>query len=165
MTNVDALQELLIAVGGAETNAETNLKLLNAISGQLGGETTAESNAEAIRNIAQVASGGDGIFKAKAKITFTASGIEPETGFDFSELDATEVLAIESTIDDSYQLVQTLVAGGSGESVEYTLLSTTDDLFLIFEPSEWTVTVSGSATVDGDEIDITGDCAINAARK
>lgn len=61
MTNSEALKELLVAVGGAEPEgAQTNLELLNAISEQLGGDADAESNAAAIHNIAQNASGGGG---------------------------------------------------------------------------------------------------------
>lgn len=61
MTNAEALKELLVAVGGTEPEeAKTNLELLNAISEQLGGNADAESNAEAIYNIAQNASGGGG---------------------------------------------------------------------------------------------------------
>lgn len=59
MTNSEALKELLVAVGGTEPEeTKTNLELLNAISEQLGGDADAESNAEAIHNIAQNASGG-----------------------------------------------------------------------------------------------------------
>lgn len=63
MTNPEALKELFVALGGEETavaEANTNVEMLNAISEQLGGETGAITNPEAISNIAKVATGGGG---------------------------------------------------------------------------------------------------------
>lgn len=57
MTNVSALKELYTAQGGSADLSDVNdiVGVLNAISGLLGGATTATTNAEAIHNIAQVA--------------------------------------------------------------------------------------------------------------
>ena len=57
MTNVQALKALYTAQGGSADLSGVNdiIGVLNAISGLLGGSTTATTNAEAIYNIAQVA--------------------------------------------------------------------------------------------------------------
>ena len=57
MTNVQALKALYTAQGGSADLSGVNdiVGVLNAISGLLGGSTTATTNAEAIYNIAQVA--------------------------------------------------------------------------------------------------------------
>lgn len=60
MNNVDALKALYTALGGSSdnvTNAVTMVDVLNEISKLLGGDYDATQNAEAIANIAAVASG------------------------------------------------------------------------------------------------------------
>lgn len=59
MTNVDALKALFVALGGESSdvaNSATTLDVLNAIAAQLGSDSVAATNADAIGNIADVAS-------------------------------------------------------------------------------------------------------------
>lgn len=63
MTNVEALKNLYAALGGNAADvadAVTNVDVLNAIAGFLGGEGNATSISEAIENIVPVAPTGDG---------------------------------------------------------------------------------------------------------
>lgn len=64
MTNVEALKYLYGELGGDSANVAncgTIVEVLNAISAYMDGEADAELNADAIVNIADVASGGGGV--------------------------------------------------------------------------------------------------------
>lgn len=102
MTNVDALKALFEALGGDPSDvaeASTLVDVLNAIAGELGGSTNAITNAEAIANIAAVASA---LIPDYEDIDVTPTTSEQEiTATSGKTLRKVTVAAVTAAIDDN----------------------------------------------------------------
>lgn len=102
MTNVDALKALFEALGGDPSDvaeASTLVDVLNAIAGELGGSTNAITNAEAIANIAAVASA---LVPDYEDINVTPTTSEQEiTATSGKTLRKVTVAAVTAAIDDN----------------------------------------------------------------
>lgn len=100
--NVDSLKTLFEAIGGDPADvAETStiVGVLNAISGVLGGATNAATNAEAIANIAAVASA---LVPDYEDISVTPTTSEQEiTATSGKTLRKVTVAAVTAAIDDN----------------------------------------------------------------
>lgn len=102
MTNVDALKTLYTALGGSDTsvaNAQTIVDVLNGIAALFEGTATAFTNAEAIANIAAVASN---IVKSTQTKTATPTTSQQEITPDSGKLlSKVTVNAVTAAIDEN----------------------------------------------------------------
>ena len=105
MTNVDALKTLYTALGGDASNvanAVTIVDVLNAIATLLGSESVATTNADAIANIAAVASGAVAPALQDRTITpSTSKQTVKKTSDSYYGLGTVTVNAVTAAIDDN----------------------------------------------------------------
>ncbi len=105
MTNVEALKALYAALGGDPSevaNAATVVDVLNAIAAQLGSESVAATNADAIANIAAVASSAAAPPLQDRTITPTTSKqTVKKTGDSYYGLGTVTVNAVTAAIDEN----------------------------------------------------------------
>lgn len=103
MTNVEALKTLHSALGGESSdvaNATTIVDVLNAIAEQLGSESIASTNADAIANIAAVASGAVAPTLQNRTVTPTTSDQTiTKTSDSYYGLGTVTVKAVTAAID------------------------------------------------------------------
>lgn len=107
------------------------------------------------------------VFPYSANVTYNVSGQLEGAFARFTEFTAFEspVCAIYDDVQNEYSLLQDIALTNGEHSL--VLLSTINDgLWLEYNPTNWTVTVSGDAELQHEDeaywIDITGDCTINA---
>jgi hypothetical protein len=105
MTNVDALKALYAVLGGESSgvaNTVTIVDVLNAIAALLGSEAVATTNADAIANIAAVASGAVAPALQDRTITPTTSKqTVKKTSDSYYGLGTVTVNAVTAAIDEN----------------------------------------------------------------
>lgn len=114
MTNVEALKALYVALGGETTgvaDAVTIVDCLNAIATLLGSAAVAVTNADAIANIAAVASSAITPNLQNKTVTPTTSKQTITAGSNYDGLGTVTVNAVTAAIDEN------IVAGNIKDGV------------------------------------------------
>lgn len=107
------------------------------------------------------------VFPYSANVTYNVSGQAEGLFAVFAEFTAfaSPVCALYDDVDNVYNLLSD-IALTNGEHSLVLLATESDGLWIGYNPTNWTVTVSGDAEIQHEDdaywIDITGDCTINA---
>ena len=160
MTTVEALKKLYAALGGEAAdvqNLDTNVAVLNAISAKYEGAADAVLNADAVANIAEAVGEGGG---GSSDITTCNVNLSAYTTMKVylphaDKVGSTEFASGYVDLTSGYTTGVTcwLYKGQARFEVPSDIAKNV------------TIAVSGSATLFGTMVDITGDCSITINQK
>ena len=177
---VDVLKDVNTAIGGT-SDAKTASEAIDAVADSVednvvvpkGKITITENGTDidvstyATADVAVEGSGGlaSAVFPYSANVTYNVSGQGQGMFAVFAEFTAftSPVCAIYDEAENVYNLLHDIALTNGEHSL---VLLGNDGLWMEYNPTNWTVTVSGDAEIQHEDdaywIDITGDCTINA---